>query len=141
MHVDAGPVLLVVPAAHQSLSAGTDAGVTSPRLAANHLAGGCHAPITPALHLLHHDHLRRAVALAGWHGGRAVGADALLEEGGVAAGAGHAEFHGSVVSPLLLLESHLADDTGLVVCCVTLSNGLPPVSALLGRLCSVALHV
>ncbi len=141
MHVDAGPVLVVVPAAGKSLAAGAHANVTSACLAGHHLTGAYHAAITPALLLLHHRHLGRAVVLASWHRGRAGSANTLVEEAGILAGAGHAELHGAMVGPLLLLERHPVANGVLVLCCVTESLCLLPVSALAGRLAGVVEHV
>ena len=141
MDVDAGVVLLVVPAARQLLAADPHAGVTGPGQARHHLTGAGHAPVAAALLLLHHDDGGRAAALAGRQLGRAVGADALLKEAGILARARHAELHGAVVGPFLLLARHLAaDDLGAVGC---VAQGLCHLArgAHVGRLRGVVAHV
>jgi hypothetical protein len=115
VHIDAGVVLLVVPAASQLLSTGAHTRLPGASLAGHHLTSASHAAVTAALLLLHHDNGGVAGVVASRQVARAVGADALLEEACILAGARHAELHGALVGPLLLLARHLsADNLGLV---------------------------
>ena len=102
--VDAGARLLVVPAARQLLAAHE-----------------------VALHGL-------AVGLAHGHVCGAVGAGALREEGGVLAGAGHAELHLAALGPLLLLAVNQVLDDLLLALALVLGLRLEARLALRRRL-------
>ena len=141
VHVDAGAVLVVIPAAGQLLATDAHAGVATLSQASHYLAGACHAAITAALLLLHHDDARRAYISTGGQLGGAVGTDTLLEEAGILAGTRHTELHGALVGPLLLLARHLGANHSCDICSVTQCLCLLARGTRLGRLRGVVAHV
>jgi len=112
--VDAGPVLVVVPATGQLLTASAVAQVGL------------------------------AVGLADWDLVGAAGTDALLKAGSILAGAGHAKLHLAPLRPLLLLPADEVAHDSLLVLAVLFGHDSQALSlflrGLVGQSLKVLLH-